>query len=1344
MQGGKMNTQRFIRLLYRFFSTSLVLLLTLSLWGIALADKPGTHTSSILNESDGALPRIYVQLTDDSIRYEYSTPGGEVTYEIYDSEGGDLLWSDTRIADDNGFTMVSIWDHRVDLNKDMYIVVSDGTSIKELLTKQISLDVFDADANILSGTAGADDIVWVGVDNGTIGCTAGTESNSNGSWSIDFDDYDCADVTEDMRAYAQVFDDDDDTTEATLDFIDGWHDYNEGDVPSYACNVGGWAVDTDNRELDLEIRILADDYFVASGIAGNPREDLLGACGSDGSCGFDFDLWDLITPYEEYQITAQAYDQETQTWYDLYGTPKTLTCRTYDIYAYDPLSGTTKQITNLRDADEYDPTWSQNGILVAHDVVTGDTHTINVTNVKTGVSTVLHGTEDGGNDAAWSPNGKWIAFDRRWFGEPNIYIVPATGGDRLLVRENAVNANWAPNGRRIVFQDNDYGSIRTVPVDGAKGDETLIADSGGLPAWSPDGNWIAYSKDGDIWKVQVNIQGKVLDEPIQLTSGSFNDGKPTWSPDSQTIIYDSGFGDDMDLWSIPAEGGTPTWVTGAPVFGEYGPANARNSSTIAYASFSPEGQAPRNWGAVFTYDNEPWGSGEHSYYFENSYTLPEPGGGVSPIQTFTVSDDAPRYDGTVLLRPRGLLARFGEECGSIDPLLYPDQKTKFQYGWVMDDPVTYPEALAHFNSMIVNAYWDGDMTADFVRHEIIPWGTFNVVQYLCTETAGPPKMDLRVNYGHDWVESFYEDGHQVVITVTDGEGEEKATATVFTESKEFWEGATGFQTTSDGWTPNQPDIQPGDWVYAQVDNGVTARVHIGDISGVIDLMNDSIEGTINAPWFSESLLVECHPWGAPIPEDELGMKYSTAMPDGSDTYLCSWSGEWDIQYYQDVGVGYFGRDGHWVANAFFVRDSRIVASITENWFYLSEFTPGAMLELSIYESQGGSQLWSGERLADINGFAWVNYDEHLQDLEPGNYLVVSDGYTTKDLIIEEFTFDVFDLTQGLLQGTVPGSSEGRLVWVGIGFENDRWSMEVFSDNGGIWVADFDTRVPYEYSWVAVQIFDDDGDASELRPAQIIGPKMIVGNFSVEWSPFNPEEIVDLRWKDSGNLTNSWQHPYCSGDLEFFGNSWVSEKEGTPEFFFASLVGWGTTGSWFQSDMMVNITSISSVCPASANLPIQTTYQFYEDDLRANLIEVQRVFEFGETPFTYDVRPFIPRLYPMEGFSQVLHPDASSSKLVTQTTEDCGYGCLEQNWDGTWFAIHNPVTGLGMIVRHVTSDTAVALWLDDDGGSETNATSVLMFQPEGGFTGPVIETEYLCFYDSTIWTPSLTLPEGCQP
>jgi len=182
---------------------------------------------------------------------------------------------------------------------------------------------------------------------------------------------------------------------------------------------------------------------------------------------------------------------------------------------------------------------------------------------------------------------------------------------------------------------------------------------------------------------------------------------------------------------------------------------------------------------------------------------------------------------------------------------------------------------------------------------------------------GVPRLDLRVNYGHDWVESFFPAGHEISIQVTDQDGNEKATAEVFTTPRDEWGGDEGFQTIPENWAGGvPPDIQPNDWVYAQVDSGQTAEMQIGDINGMIDLANDAITGTIDAPWFPSDVevFVECHPWGAGGPQPE---KYDAVLPDSVDTYTCSWFGEWDIQAGQDVGVGYFGPDGHWVANAFF-------------------------------------------------------------------------------------------------------------------------------------------------------------------------------------------------------------------------------------------------------------------------------------------------------------------------------------------------------------------------------------------------------------------------------------------
>ncbi|MGE5251142.1 MAG: hypothetical protein ACM3QS_13135 [Bacteroidota bacterium] len=251
-----------------------------------------------------------------------------------------------------------------------------------------------------------------------------------------------------------------------------------------------------------------------------------------------------------------------------------------------------------------------------------------------------------------------------------------------------------------------------------------------------------------------------------------------------------------------------------------------------------------------------------------------------------------------------------------------------------------------------------------------------------------------------------------------------------------------------------------------------------------------------------------------------------------------------------------------------------------------------------------------------------------------------------------------------------------------------------------------------------------------------------GAFFVDWSESNPEEIVDIRWMGSPNLTNT-AAAGCGGDLEYFGNSWVSENEGTPSFFFASLVGWGTTGLWgAPTAKKVEVDSISSGCYGSAEIPIQTNYQFYDSGAAANRIKIQRQFAFGSTPYTHDVRPYIPRLYPQDGFTQVLHPDAAGASLLAESTTGCDFGCTITDWDGTWFAIHDPAAGSGLIVRRAPSSVSVALWVDKDDASFTNSSSVLLLQPYGGFTGKVTETEFLCFYNSSIWTPSLALPPGC--
>lgn len=258
----------------------------------------------------------------------------------------------------------------------------------------------------------------------------------------------------------------------------------------------------------------------------------------------------------------------------------------YGIYVFNADTGAVTLVTkNLPDTDEFNPAWSPSGRQIAHDVVVqGISHGIYITDVKTGISVPLKGAQDGGNNAAWSPNSKWIVFDRVPAGDPSLYLVPSAGGTPKLIRSDAINADWAPSGKRLVFQQPSDGSIRTMAVDGGKGAETLIAAQGASPVWSPDGRWIAYEYEGDIWKVQVNDQGKALGAPMRVTNNPFPEGHPTWTPDSKNIVFHADVGTGFDVWRIPARGGTPVRLAGAPDAGDYDPACAPKGRMVAYGS----------------------------------------------------------------------------------------------------------------------------------------------------------------------------------------------------------------------------------------------------------------------------------------------------------------------------------------------------------------------------------------------------------------------------------------------------------------------------------------------------------------------------------------------------------------------------------------------------------------------------------------------------------------------------------------------------------------------------------------------------------------------------------------
>ena len=345
-----------------------------------------------------------------------------------------------------------------------------------------------------------------------------------------------------------------------------------------------------------------------------------------------------------------------------------------------------------------------------------------------------------------------------------------------------------------------------------------------------------------------------------------------------------------------------------------------------------------------------------------------------------------------------------------------------------------------------------------------------------------PPLNLRVNYGDDWVESFYEAGHEVVITVTDEDGNVKAIATEWTEPKDFWGWEEGFQTGWSDWIDSDgspldapPDILPGDWVYGEVDNGVNAQVQIGEITGEIDLDGNSVSGEIIASWFTTELALECFPWGAPEPQPE--MKFDTIYPDeeGIYHYSCSWDGEWDIQPGQVGGVGYFGPDGNWVANAFLIPMPTFVAYLPgaiEGY----DWPMGDQIKISINGDDYPAIAFSEQRPDFPEGETRVLFEVWQEGIVLGvdDYIVMTDIDTgvAKDVLVTNLAVTNFDLDAGKVFGNYDPVYD---LWAWL-YDIEGQVPETDPDNG-TWVATFTELSPGV--WGGATQWDMDGDGTSI-------------------------------------------------------------------------------------------------------------------------------------------------------------------------------------------------------------------------------------------------------------------------
>ena len=187
-------------------------------------------------------------------------------------------------------------------------------------------------------------------------------------------------------------------------------------------------------------------------------------------------------------------------------------------------------------------------------------------------------------DAAWSPDGKWLAFSENIDGKYDVYVMKANGSQaQKLVADDADNLypTWSRDGKWILytFRSGATGGLRVADIKRAK-PSTLCDDSthASFASWSPDGSRIVFMARQD-GKTQIEVMHADGTARTVLTHGTGNNMNPTWSPDGAKIVFESdreGPGGDH-LYVMNADGSGEVRITSTPgwVFPAWSPDGKR-------------------------------------------------------------------------------------------------------------------------------------------------------------------------------------------------------------------------------------------------------------------------------------------------------------------------------------------------------------------------------------------------------------------------------------------------------------------------------------------------------------------------------------------------------------------------------------------------------------------------------------------------------------------------------------------------------------------------------------------------------------------------------------------------
>ena len=201
-----------------------------------------------------------------------------------------------------------------------------------------------------------------------------------------------------------------------------------------------------------------------------------------------------------------------------------------------------------------------------------------------------------GSYPAWSPDGKWVAFQSDRSGQWDIWAVPASGGEPRPITKDALidyQPAWSPDGKWIAYASVEAqatGLLRVVASDGSSPPRSI--DVGGSsahsPAWSSDGRYIYFAGGSpnsarlSLSRIPFEAAGRAAPRIERITLGAAADIDPDVAASGRKIAY-GGVSYAPDLWLLDVRSGAQRQLTATSCLEDY-PHLSPDGRTLAFFS----------------------------------------------------------------------------------------------------------------------------------------------------------------------------------------------------------------------------------------------------------------------------------------------------------------------------------------------------------------------------------------------------------------------------------------------------------------------------------------------------------------------------------------------------------------------------------------------------------------------------------------------------------------------------------------------------------------------------------------------------------------------------------------